>query len=67
MIPQEQNKKCCVSKGLFVLPFSEDASLTICSFLYEEPLKVEMSTEIMMFFLKTDISMLCLISKCSTP
>lgn len=52
MIPQEPNKSCRVSKGLFVSPFSKDAFLTICYFLYEETLKTQVSSKIMMFFLK---------------
>lgn len=47
--------------------FYKNAFLTLCCFLLEETLKVQMSTELMMLFLNTDTSVLCLISEYSTP
>lgn len=47
--------------------FYKNAFLTFCCFLLEETLKVQRSTKLMMVFLNTDASVLCLISEYSTP
>lgn len=47
--------------------FYKNAFLTLCCFLLEKSLKVQMSTKLMMLFLNTDTSVPCLISEYSTP